>query len=79
LSEEGRLRMYLGEGEVTKDSVPPEFFGTAGVVKIKNLQDVLLMIGNNGFRHHVGMAHGLVRDPMAEALEKYLGYDIIKV
>ena len=79
LSEEGRLRMYLGEGEVTTDRVPPEFFGTAGVVKIKNLQDVLLMIGNNGFRHHVGMAHGLVRDPMAEALEKYLGYDIIKV
>ena len=77
MSEDGRLRMYLGEGEFTADPVPKEFFGTAGVVKIKNLQDVLCMIGNEGFRHHVSIAHGLVREPLAEALQKYLGFEII--
>lgn len=77
MSEDGRLRMYLGEGEFTADPVPKEFFGTAGVVKIKNLQDVLCMIGNEGFRHHVAIAHGLAREPLAEALQKYLGFEII--
>ena len=63
MSEEGRLRMYLGEGEFTADVVPPEFFGSAGVAKIENLQDVLLMIGNEGFRHHVAVSKGTVREP----------------
>jgi L-fucose isomerase-like protein len=76
LSENGRLRMYLGEGEFTDDQVPPEFFGTAGVAKINNLQDVLLTIGNEGFRHHVAVTGGTVRSPLHEALTKYLGYDL---
>jgi L-fucose isomerase-like protein len=78
MSEEGRSRMYLGEGEFTADSIPPEFFGVAGVAKIKNLQDVLLMIGNEGFRHHVAVSNGAVSEPLAEALGKYLGYEIIR-
>lgn len=77
-SEDGRLRMYLGEGEFTADRIPKEFFGTAGVAKIKNLQDVLCMIGNEGFRHHVGVTLGLVREPLTEALGKYLGYEMIQ-
>ena len=77
-TEDGRLRMYLGEGEFTEDPVPKEFFGTAGVVKIRNLQDVLLMIGREGFRHHVAIANGLTAEPLAEALGKYLGYDIFR-
>lgn len=79
MSEDGRLRMYLGEGKITEDPIPVDFFGTAGVVQIPNLQDVLLMIGNEGFRHHVGISNGMVRDPLAEALEKYLGYDVARI
>lgn len=75
-SEDGKLRMYLGEGEITDDVVPKEFFGTAGVIKIKNLQDVLFTIGNEGFRHHVGLASGRVKEPLKEALGKYLGYEL---
>ena len=79
MSQDGRLRMYVGEGEITGDSIPKEFFGVAGVAKIKNLQDVLLMIGREGFRHHVAVSNGSVRDALAEALEKYLGYELIRV
>ena len=79
LSEDGRLRMYVGHGDFTGDSVPHEFFGTAGVAKIENLQDVMLMIGNEGFHHHVAVSNGSVREPLAEALEKYLGYEVIRV
>jgi L-fucose isomerase-like protein len=78
-TEDGRSRMYIGEGEFTADSVPEEFFGTAGVARIENLQDVLLMIGNEGFRHHVAVANGSAREPLAEALQKYLGYEVIRV
>ena len=77
-TDNGRARMYLGEGEFTGDVVPQEFFGTAGVVKIDNLQDVLLMIGREGFRHHVSVANGSSAKSLAEALGKYLGYDIVQ-
>jgi L-fucose isomerase-like protein len=79
LSEDGRLRMYLGEGEFTNDLVPPEFFGTAGVARIANLQNVLLTIGNEGFRHHVAVTNDKVLAPLHEALTKYLGYDLLTV
>ena len=58
MSEDGHLRMYVGEGEFTADAIPREYFGVAGVAKINNLQDVLLMIGREGFRHHVAVANG---------------------
>lgn len=78
MSEDGRSRMYLGEGEFTADAIPQEFFGVAGVAKINSLQDVLLMIGAEGFRHHVAVSNGAVREPLAEALEKYLGYEVLR-
>ncbi len=77
-TDNGRVRMYVGEGEFTQDSVPKDFFGTAGVAKIHDLQDVLLMIGREGFRHHVSVALGSAAEPLTEALGKYLGYDIVR-
>lgn len=77
MSENGHLRMYLGHGEFTADPIPNDFFGAAGVVRIENLQDVLLMVGNEGFRHHVAVSTGNVCEPLSEALGKYLGYDLL--
>ena len=37
------------------------------------LQDLLIHIGANGFRHHVGLTPGKVATQVAEALDKYLG------
>jgi L-fucose isomerase-like protein len=76
MTSEGKLRFYLGEGEFTNDPIPADFFGCAGVAHIPNLQDVLLHVGNNGYRHHVSVAHGNVVAPMREALEKYLGMTV---
>ncbi len=72
----GELRVYLGEGRFTDDPIPPEFFGVAGVAEIAKLQDVLLYIGENGFRHHVALTPGKVTAPVAEALGKYLGFKV---
>ena len=77
LTEEGKVCFYVGEGEITDDPIPSEFFGCAGVADIDELQDKLQLIGYLGHRHHVSLSPGLVADPMIEAFEKYLGYDVV--
>ena len=72
----GESRVYLGEGRFTNDPIPPEFFGVAGVAEMAKLQDVLLYIGENGFRHHVAITPGKIVAPVAEALDKYLGFKV---
>ena len=74
-TEDGKLRCYIGEGEITSDSIESGFFGCAGVARIDQLQDKLLAIGRNGYRHHVAVAFGSTLVPVREALENYLGYE----
>jgi len=76
MTEAGRLRFYLGEGGFTQDPIPEDFFGCGGVAAIPNLQDVLLHIGHNGYRHHVGVTPGHLAAPVREALAHYLGYTV---
>ncbi len=76
MTDSGAVKMYLGEGTFTRDPVPENFFGVAGVAEIPNLQDVLLHIGVHGHRHHVSITPGNFQAPLKEALEKYLGFEI---
>jgi L-fucose isomerase-like protein len=76
LTDDGRLRFYLGEGRFTEDPIPADFFGCAGVAQIAGLQGKLQQIGLMGHRHHVSVAPGHVAAPVREAFEKYLGYDV---
>jgi L-fucose isomerase-like protein len=76
VTDEGRLRFYLGKGKFTADPIPDEFFGCAGVAQIDQLQDVLLHVGYNGYRHHVSVTPGYVQAPVRHALERYLGFDV---
>ena len=66
MTDEGQVKMYLGEGKFTSDPIPGNFFGVAGVAEIPNLQDVLLHIGKQGHRHHVSVTPGNLRRPLAE-------------
>ncbi len=79
LTESGKLKFYLGEGRFTRDPIPDEFFGCAGVAEIKGLQDTLQRIGYMGHRHHVSVTPGHVLEPVKEAFEKYLGYEVTMV
>ena len=76
MSEDGRLKAYLGQGTMTADPIPGNFFGVAGVAKIPGLQDVLLHLGQEGHRHHVALTPGEVMASTKEAMEKYLGYEV---
>ncbi len=76
VTDAGKLRFFLGEGEFTDDDIPADFFGCAGVARINRLQDVLLHVGRTGHRHHVSIARGRVMAPVAEAFTRYLGCDV---
>jgi len=76
MTDEGRLKVYLGQGKITGDPIPEDFFGCAGVAQISNLQDVLLHVGVNGHRHHVSITPGWVQTSLREALGHYLGLKV---
>ena len=76
MTEAGILKFYIGQGEFTKDPIPPDFFGCAGVARISRLQDVLLHVGRHGHRHHVSCTPGTVAAATKEALEYYLGFEV---
>ena len=79
LTEDGHMKFYLGHGEFTDDPIPDEFFGCAGVARIDGLQRVLQTIGLSGFRHHVSVTPGQVVEPVREALERYLDFEVMIV
>jgi L-fucose isomerase-like protein len=76
MTDAGRVKVYLGDGRFTEDPIPSNFFGAAGVAEIAGLQDVLLHVGMQGYRHHVGVTPGKYIAPIQEALEKYLNFDV---
>lgn len=78
-TENGKLVCYLGEGRFTGEPIEEGFFGCGGVAQIDDLQNKLLRIGKNGFRHHVSVAFGEVAVPVREAFTTYLGYDILDI
>jgi L-fucose isomerase-like protein len=70
----GRIRAYIGEGELTDD--PLDTFGGYGVVRIPNFQKLLAYICANGFEHHVAVNPAHVAAGVKEALGKYLGWEV---
>ena len=74
-TEEGKISVYLGEGEMTSDPIAKDFFGCAGVAHIPKLQSKLRVIGKAGYRHHVSMTFGRYEPALRDAFSTYLGYD----
>jgi L-fucose isomerase-like protein len=70
----GRVRAYVGEGELTDD--PLKTFGGYGVVRIPAFQKLLRYICESGFEHHVAINPTRVAAGVREALGKYLGWDV---
>jgi L-fucose isomerase-like protein len=70
----GRIRAYVGEGNFTSD--PLDTFGTRAVAQIPQLQELMQFICMNGFEHHTAMNANHCATPIAEALGKYLNWDV---
>jgi L-fucose isomerase-like protein len=78
-TENGKIYFYLGEGRFTNDPIEEGFFGCGAVAEIENLQDKLLTIGKNGFRHHVSATFGHVALPLRESFNTYLKYLLVEI
>ncbi len=79
ITEDGKLKFYLGEAEFTGDPIPDDFFGCAGVAQFPDMQESLRTIGLAGHRHHTAVTPGHIVAPVQEAMEHYLGYDVTMV
>ena len=70
----GRIRAYVGEGRFTDD--PLGTFGCRAVVEVPGLQSLLRHVCREGFEHHAAVNGASVASAVAEALERYLGWDL---
>lgn len=70
----GFIAAYVGEGQFTND--PIDTFGGFGVVRIPALQDLLEHICRRGYEHHVAINHSTQARAVAEALGRYLDWDV---
>ena len=78
-TEDGKITVYVSEGEFTADEIEDEFFGCGGVAKIDNLQQKLIRLARGGFKHHTTVANGHVKAILEEAFKYYLGYDLVSI
>ncbi len=74
--EHGRIMSYVGEGRFTDD--PLNTFGTRAVVEVPGLQKLMQMICRRGFEHHAAMNASHTAGVLAEAFERYLGWDVVR-
>jgi L-fucose isomerase-like protein len=70
----GRLQAYVGEGEFTDD--PLNTFGTRAVVKVAGLPRLMHVVCQNGFEHHAAMNRSHTAPAVADALGRYLGWEV---
>jgi L-fucose isomerase-like protein len=70
---QGRIRAYVGQGQITAD--PVDTFGSRAVVEIPNLHKLMQYVCWNGFAHHAAMNRSQTASILAEAFERYLGWE----
>ncbi|MCK3657808.1 fucose isomerase [Pasteurellaceae bacterium Pebbles2] len=70
---EGKIKAYTGEGKFVDDEL--DTVGCRAVIQVKELENLLTYICNNGFEHHVAMNHSSTAKVLQEAFTKYLGVE----
>jgi len=73
---EGKVRCYVGEGELTNDEL--KTFGNRAVAKVPKLQALLRHVCERGFEHHVVMTQSHSAAILAEAFGNYFGWDVYR-
>ena len=78
-TKDGKILIYAEEGEFTSDEIEEEFFGCGGVARICDLENKLLRLARNGFKHHTSVGVGHNKEILKEALTTYLHYDWVEI
>jgi L-fucose isomerase-like protein len=77
-TEDGKLTFYFSE----ENSLKMRFRKASSLWRCcqnRQLQDKLLTLGRNGFRHHTAVGVGNLKSILDEASKYYLGYDLIEL
>jgi len=72
----GVIRTYVGEGELTNDAL--KTFGNRAVARVPKLQKLMHHVCREGFEHHVVMNASRTSGILAEAFERYLGWEVYR-
>ena len=77
-TEDGRLKGFVTEGDVTTLNSGKGFFGTGFVFRKADgdMNGFFNYMAENGYRHHVAFAYGRNANVVREGLVKYLDYEI---
>ena len=77
-TEDGMLKGFVTEGEVTALNPGKGFFGTGFVFRKADgdMNGLFNYMAENGYRHHVAFAYGRNANVVREGLVKYLDYEI---
>jgi L-fucose isomerase-like protein len=70
----GKIRTYVGQGELTNDEL--KTFGNRAVARVPKLQKLMHHVCREGFEHHVVMNASHTAGILAEAFERYLGWEV---
>lgn len=70
----GVIRAYVGQGQLTNDEL--KTFGNRAVAHVPKLQKLMHHVCRQGFEHHVVMNSSHTADILAEAFERYLGWEV---
>jgi L-fucose isomerase-like protein len=70
----GVIRTYVGQGELTNDVL--QTFGNRAVARVPKLQKLMHHVCREGFEHHVVMNASHTAGILAEAFERYLGWEV---
>ena len=78
-TEDGKISIYFSEGEFTEDIIEEGFFGCGGVAQIPDLENKLIRLARNGFKHHTTVGKGHMKNILNEAFTYYLDYNVIDI
>jgi len=70
----GVIRTYVGQGELTNDEL--KTFGNRAVARVPKLPKLMHHVCREGFEHHVVMNSSHTAGVLAEAFERYLGWEV---
>lgn len=58
-TKDGKIVLYVSEGQFTADPIEDGYFGCGGVAQIPDLQNKLIKLARGGFKHHTSVGKAI--------------------
>lgn len=78
-TKDGKIIVYASNAKFTGEPIEDGYFGCGGVAEIPDLQNKLICLARNGFKHHTSVGVGHLKSILKEAFTTYLHYDWVDI